>query len=265
MRLARTFVDKQWTEPLPVLAWLIEHPDGLIVVDTGETARTAEPGYFPRWHPYFRTGVREWVSREDEIDRGLAALGFDVRDVSRLVMTHLHTDHAGGLHHFSASEVIISRAELAAASGRLGRLRGYLNRRFPAWLVPTLVDFTDGPVGPFERSQSLTPAGDVLLVPTPGHSPGQLGVIVDEGERVVFIAGDASYTEHLMLEQAIDGVAPDETAARETLAKIHALVSAVETVYLPSHDPGSQARLARRQPTDVRAKRQIPSPSPAPA
>jgi hypothetical protein len=58
MRLARTFVDKQWTEPLPVLAWLIEHPDGLIVVDTGETARTAEPGYFPRWHPYFRTGVR---------------------------------------------------------------------------------------------------------------------------------------------------------------------------------------------------------------
>lgn len=55
-RLVNTFLDRQWTDRLPILAWAIEHPEGLIVVDTGETARSSEPGCFPRWHPYFRFG-----------------------------------------------------------------------------------------------------------------------------------------------------------------------------------------------------------------
>ena len=45
----RTLADKRWTAPLPILAWAIEHPEGLIVVDAGETARATEPGYFPVW------------------------------------------------------------------------------------------------------------------------------------------------------------------------------------------------------------------------
>ena len=52
-------------------------------------------------------------------------------------MTHLHTDHAGGLHHFPDSEILVSRRELAYASGLLGRLRGYPNQRWPAWFDPT--------------------------------------------------------------------------------------------------------------------------------
>src|SRR5712691_2578309 len=46
-----TLLDTTWTEPLPIYTWVIEHPEGLIVVDTGETARVAEPGYLPWWHP----------------------------------------------------------------------------------------------------------------------------------------------------------------------------------------------------------------------
>ena len=52
-RLLNTLLDREWTEPLPIYAFAIEHPEGVIVVDTGETARVAEPGYFPRWHPFF--------------------------------------------------------------------------------------------------------------------------------------------------------------------------------------------------------------------
>ena len=50
-RRLNPLVDKAWTEPLPIYAWVIEHPEGIIVVDTGETARATEPGYFPWWHP----------------------------------------------------------------------------------------------------------------------------------------------------------------------------------------------------------------------
>ena len=44
LRLVNTLVDRSWTESLPILFWLIEHPEGLIAVDTGETARVSEPG-----------------------------------------------------------------------------------------------------------------------------------------------------------------------------------------------------------------------------
>src|SRR5689334_2641590 len=46
MRQVNILLDRTWTEPLPIYAWAIETDEGVIVVDTGETARTSEPGYF---------------------------------------------------------------------------------------------------------------------------------------------------------------------------------------------------------------------------
>jgi N-acyl homoserine lactone hydrolase len=118
LRLVNTLLDRRWTDRLPIYSWAIEHPEGLIVVDTGETARVAESGYFPRWHPYFRFGVREWVEANEEAGPSLRRLGLDPSDVRWVVMTHLHTDHAGGLGHFPDSEILVSRVELKKASGR---------------------------------------------------------------------------------------------------------------------------------------------------
>src|SRR5437764_9775747 len=101
-RVLRTMADRRWTERLPILAWVIEHPEGVIVVDTGETARTAERGYFPRWHPFFRFASQISVAPDDEIGPQLRRLGIAPRDVRWVVITHLHTDHAGGLAHFPA-------------------------------------------------------------------------------------------------------------------------------------------------------------------
>jgi N-acyl homoserine lactone hydrolase len=74
-RLLNTLLDREWTEPLPIYAFAIEHPEGVIVVDTGETARVSEPGYFPRWQPFFRFAVRELVQPEQEIGPQLRGLG----------------------------------------------------------------------------------------------------------------------------------------------------------------------------------------------
>jgi glyoxylase-like metal-dependent hydrolase (beta-lactamase superfamily II) len=60
----------------------------------------------------------------------------------------------------------------------------------------------------------------------------------------VFFAGDTSYTEQLMLDQAIDGVSPDEKAARATLDRVKRFVLETPAVYLPSHDPDAAQRLA---------------------
>lgn len=239
--------DKEWTGQLPIYAFVIEHPEGLMVVDTGETARTAEPGYFPRWHPYYRYGVREWVKPEDEIGPQMRAIGFDPADVRWVLLTHLHTDHAGGLAHFPNAEHLVSRQEFMDARGLMGQIRGYLPQHQPDWFRPTLVDLEPEPIGPFAQSYQVTRAGDVHFVPTPGHTAGHLSVVVTAPEVTYFLAGDVSYRQDLMLARQIDGVTNDRKVARQTLESVYAFCHSTPTIYLPSHDPDTLDRLANRQ------------------
>lgn len=248
VRLLNTLRDPDWTEPLPILAWVIEHPEGLIVVDTGETALTATKGYFPTWHPYHRRGVREWVRPEQEIGPQVENRGLSTRDVRWVVLTHLHTDHAGGVGHFRHSEIIVSRDELRHASGMAGKVRGYLPHRWPRWFAPTPIEFPDRTEDGSLAARPLTAAGDVVLMATPGHTPGHMSVAVDLGGDLVILAGDASYTERLMLECAADGVTNQPRIAVDTLERLRSLTQSRRAVYLPSHDPESPRRLAEMQP-----------------
>lgn len=261
LRLINTLRDDRWTEPLPILAWVIEHPEGLIVVDTGETARTTERGYFPRWHPYYRLGVREWVTADEEIGPQLHRLGLAPDDVRWVVLTHLHTDHAGGLAHFPDSEFLVSRTELRHASGPLGKVRGYLPHRWPQWFSPTPVDFSDAALGPIPAARPLTAARDVTLLATPGHTPGHMSVAIDLDDQLVLLAGDTSYTQELMLAGIADGVTNDTDTARSTLAALRALAESRPTIYLPSHDPDSPRRLASMQPAIRPQTRSAPAPA----
>jgi glyoxylase-like metal-dependent hydrolase (beta-lactamase superfamily II) len=256
LRLPLTLADRNWTEPLPIYAWVIEHPEGVIVVDTGETARVTEPGYLPRWHPYYRLGVKEWVEPEQEIGPQLRALGIQSDDVRWLVMTHLHTDHAGGLGHFPNTEVLVTRREFENASGTLGKIRGFLPHRWPDWFLPTFVDLDSTEFGPFPRSRTVTSAGDVVIVDTSGHTPGHVSVVLEDDDCSILFAGDTSYTEQLMIEGAADGVSPDAEAARASLRRIQEFVRQRPVVYLPSHDPGSGQRLTECRVVDMPAATQ---------
>ena len=104
-RLADMLFDEEWSEWLPIYAWAIEHDEGIIVVDTGEAARVHERGYHPRWHPFYRRAARFSVHPDEELGAQLRVLGIRPRDVRQVVLTHLHTDHAGGLIHVTGSRV----------------------------------------------------------------------------------------------------------------------------------------------------------------
>jgi glyoxylase-like metal-dependent hydrolase (beta-lactamase superfamily II) len=243
LRRARMLADTRWAPPVPMRAWLIEHPEGLILVDTGETSRAGKPGYWPRASLYYRRCIRPSVGPDEEVGPRLRELGVSPDDVRWVVLTHLHTDHAGGLSYFPRSEIVVSRAEHAFARSARGRfVEGYLPQHWPRWFRPRLVQL-DAPWGPFAASLPLTAAGDVHLVATGGHSAGHLAVAVEEAERLLFFAGDASYSERHMLEGEIDGAALQPRRAEQTLARIRRLVEERPTVYLPTHDPGSPARL----------------------
>jgi len=245
MRLINTFTDRRWTEPLPIYAWAIEHPEGVIVVDTGETARASQPGYFPAWHPYYRNVIIR-VTPEQEIGPQLQVLGIRPDDVRWVIMTHLHTDHAGGLHNFPKSEILVVGRAFKLASGFVGQVRGFLPHRWPSWFAPRLIDLPSQAFGPFPSSLKVTQAGDVVLVPTDGHTEGHISVVLQDTDLTYFIAGDASYTQQFMLDQQIDGLALNAQAAQQTLQRILQLVQAKPTVYLPTHDPKSGDRLVSK-------------------
>jgi glyoxylase-like metal-dependent hydrolase (beta-lactamase superfamily II) len=238
------YTDTNWTEWLPTYAWAIEHQEGAIVVDTGQGTHLLETSR--SYHPFLRWEVAFRIEAEQEIGPQLRTLGIGPRDVKKVILTHLHMDHDGGLAHFPNSEIFVASEELRTASGWAGRIRGYIPNRWPSWFDPMPLDLTAEPYGPFARSRRLTNAGDIVAVATPGHTANHVSVLVQEEGTTLFLAGDTSYTERLMLAGKVDGVSSNEGVSRATLEAIRGYAQTRPMVYLPAHDPQSGARLANR-------------------
>ena len=237
--------DPRWTEWLPIYSWIIEHPEGVIVVDTGETARVANPNYFacdPGTKFVYERLLRFGMMPELEIGPQLQTLGIPLADVRQVVMTHLHSDHAGGLGYFARAEILVGRREMKTK-------RGAVPCRWPSWFEPRLVAHEPEPVGVFRESYALTEAGNVFVVPTPGHSLGHQSVMLLDGERTILFAGDASFSEEQVLTGTVAGICEDVGAALGTLEVIREQLVCHQTVYLPSHDAGSGFRFGSLLPT----------------
>jgi glyoxylase-like metal-dependent hydrolase (beta-lactamase superfamily II) len=80
-----------------------------------------------------------------------------------VILTHLHVDHYDGLHSLPNSEILVNEMEWRRPYYSLPQL--YL-----PWLKPTLFQFKAEHLDGFDRAYKVTTAGDVLILPTPGHT-----------------------------------------------------------------------------------------------
>jgi glyoxylase-like metal-dependent hydrolase (beta-lactamase superfamily II) len=234
MRQPRLFLPSPFSDPLPIHVWVIEHDGQRILVDTGEVATVRDV-------PFARFAVRP----EDELPAALATLELTPADIDTVVLTHMHGDHMDGAVHLS-KPVLVQAIELAYARSMFSRVFARLLRQpLPAGVDFRPVALDGGPFGTFAASRKLTDDGRVVAVATPGHTPGHMSIVcVDDEDRHVLIAGDATDSLEQLHARRADAIGPKPKVTVETIDRILAHGRAHPTVFLPSHDPESAARLA---------------------
>lgn len=196
-------------EPFPVHAWVVRHPDGPILVDTGVGVG----------HPL----IDEWYRPQaTAIGEALHAVGIDVDDVEAVVLSHLHFDHCGQQAAVDAP-VYVQAAEQEAA-----RAAGYT--------VPEWATIPEGRMRLVDGDQEI--AEGIHLLATPGHTPGHQSVLIEAGGERQLLAGQCAFAaEELRTGVPAGSNLHDETweaVARRSLERLRGL--APVTCHL-SHDP----------------------------
>jgi N-acyl homoserine lactone hydrolase len=224
--------DPDFTGPLPMWAWIIETERELVLIDTG--ARPCATGGVTR--------TRFSVSAQQGLIAELARLGFQPGDFDRVLLTHLHGDHVGGLVAFDRERVWVAKPEWEPVARFPGRLMRFMTAPVPGGFVPNIFEFDGSPMLGFPSSWPVTADGSIVALPTPGHTPGHTSFLVRTGKQDVLIAGDVTYTARALEMQRDQGFIADVDKHHDTLRRVAKLISS-GVAYLPSHDPESPNRL----------------------
>jgi N-acyl homoserine lactone hydrolase len=237
-------LDDHFTEYMPVWVWIIEHPEGIIAIDTGETVMAKDrKNYLANESAYSRYIAQHTskfiIEQEDELDHQLSKINLKPQDVDLVVLTHLHLDHTDGLRFFPNTEIIVNQFEYDHPYSNLPTT-------YPSWFKPNLVNYKEDRIEVFEKAYPITRAEDVLYIPTPGHTSGHSSILFRTDDVDIIFAGDTSYYQDQVLKGEIAGVNKDFIQTKETYKRLIRYSSVRPTVYLPSHDANAGTRLLNK-------------------
>jgi N-acyl homoserine lactone hydrolase len=156
--------DPRAGEKVVVCGYLIDHPDGHVLLDTGiaEGSEEVEELYHPVRRP---------------LDEALATAGVTIGDIRIVVNCHLHLDHCGGNPRFPDTPIFAQQIEFDAA---------HREEDYP------IVGLYDFPEARYElHGGEADVATGIRLVPTPGHTPGHQSLVVETDAGRVVLAGQA--------------------------------------------------------------------------
>jgi N-acyl homoserine lactone hydrolase len=241
----RFATDKSHYIIVPIHAYLIDHPtSGLILVDTGINWEQAHE------HDRYYRGILHYVldadeyllTREQELPAQVERLGYRCEDIRTVILTHFHEDHAGGLRYVPQAKVVAAEAEWQALKMKAFGFIPIVYR--PSIEVVTSwepISYTSGPFHSFDKSQDMLGDGSIILLPTPGHDPGHLCVLLQMGGYEILITGDVMYTlRHLAVDEVraiLFGGKILEEQQIDSIRRIQRLRQSLpDLVIVPGHD-----------------------------
>ncbi len=215
---------------VPVPAWLVRHPKGILLFDTGiECAAAADPvGVLGKG--ISSTFAMAGAAHENPVDQ-LALLGLRPEDITHVVNSHLHFDHCGCNALFTRARFLVQRAEMVAARAA--------PRVYPARAWDHALDYQL-----IEGEHDVFGDGTVLLLPTPGHTPGHQSMRVQVARDACFIAtADACYSEEHLQRDLLPGAVWQADTMRESMQRLRRWGEQAGTTLLFGHDAAQFARL----------------------
>jgi len=209
--------------------YLIDTGEDVILVDTGLPKGTPEE--VPDEHSLGFTGF-DICSYMD----ALASLGYKPEQVTKILLTHRHSDHSGELRSFPNAKIYVNEEELSAQE-----LQGISN------FVP--VSFNDGPYFNFPECQKIQDG--IYFVKAKGHTNGNSIIIVENDGLFYMIHGDITYVDEALYENKLSVVYDDLAEARLTLDRVREFIRHHPTVYLSTHSPQGYENLEAKRVMDL--------------
>jgi len=227
-------VDKQVFIEAPMPVFLITHPGGNVLFDTGPNPEVfLDPeGVWGGLAKAF-TPIGD---RESGVVEQLGKIGFSPADIKYVVNSHLHFDHAGGNRFFPQAVFLAAAKEIECARNAELEGKGYIRSDWDIGLSYQAV----------EDELDLFGDGHLVIMPMPGHTPGHQVLLVRlEETGSVILTGDCVPCRENFHQRIVSRNNLDDETARETIERLHDLVAREKAMLIHGHDAEQWAELKK--------------------
>ena len=221
---------------VPVPVFLITHPKGNILCDTGMHKQVAvDP--VARWGEAKVNSLTPDVGPDEDAVSQIEKLGFKTEDIRYVINTHLHLDHCGCNQFFKDATFLVQKDELKTAFWPEVFQRGSYYRS----------DF-DHPLRYEELEGDYDVYGDgtVNIIRSPGHTQGHQSIIVQlPGDGNIILTGDSCYLMENIEEIVLPGIVWNPEQAITSIKKLRYLRDKKSAFIITGHDPATWKQIKR--------------------
>lgn len=218
------FVGMPGSALLPVPAWLIEHPRGLVLFDTGLHTKLRTPE--GRMQGAYESIVIDFPVGE-ELSARLAAAGYAAADIDIVVFSHLHFDHCGGTCEIPNATIVVQAAEWKSSHNpKLVEVGLYTPSDFDLGHQQRLI----------EGEHDLFGDGTIVCIPTPGHTRGHQSLMVRLESGPVVLTSDCIYYQEMYDQMRVPPNGSDLAAQLDSMRMLRTLEQQGCRLFF-GHDP----------------------------